>query len=416
MGVEEGTDSFAGRPLLEQEDAEGTQLTSGSRAEGAQPATRSQQGAEEGLQLLHRRDGFENAGALEDGMMHNSDTSPVNLNANPPNSFREGECPVVTSRFIGDGADDVAQGSLDPEGSSTTYGGEHTLMRGSGSNSQHGERNSSHRSAAQPQPSSPGMHRGSGGGGVAIELSEFGAASSRLDGDEPLLGVGDDPSARGSGDRHCFICLQEGDKDTPLVRCCSTCFASTHVRCWHDWRNNQRLTALRSRLLGLNSQNNNLLRCTICKSGTAMLAGEEGRLQWMNELLCGNEQGRDARTPVLGGQLRQDNSDDDNDAPLDDLVDTKTCLALLLFLAVLVLVLLVACFLIVTERFYAGDVVMCCIVVLYELSVLQIVALHVARRRGGMLETAAGSGAGEGGGGGSGGGATGRHLVGWAAA
>lgn len=131
-----------------------------------------------------------------------------------------------------------------------------------------------------------------------------------------------------------------------------------------------------------------------------MLAGEEGRLQWMNELLCGNEPGHDARTPVLGGQMRQDNSDDDNDAPLDDLVDTKTCLALLLFLGVLVLVLLVACFLIVTERFYAGDVVMCCIVVLYELSVLQIVALHVARRRGGMLESAAASRAGPSGGGG----------------
>ena len=78
----------------------------------------------------------------------------------------------------------------------------------------------------------------------------------------------------------------------------------THRRCWREWRNNQHRTALRSHLLGLlgteewvrepfeqskNSaracslvgrlriQTNHMLRCTICKSGTAMVEGEEAR-------------------------------------------------------------------------------------------------------------------------------------------
>lgn len=72
------------------------------------------------------------------------------------------------------------------------------------------------------------------------------------------------PSAE--DDRRCFICLMEDDADAPLVRCCSTCYAQTHRRCWREWRNNQRLTALRSRLLGLRMQTNHLLR--LCVRGS----------------------------------------------------------------------------------------------------------------------------------------------------
>jgi len=123
-----------------------------------------------------------------------------------------------------------------------------------------------------------------------------------------------------------------------------------------------------------------------------MVAGEEDNLGWMNELLCGGdasggEEGG-ARTIQLN-PLRQDDSDEDRDAQLEDLVDMRTCCALAVYLGVLVLVLIVACVLIVTQRFYAGDVVLCCIIVLYELSVLQVVAVAVARRRSAAVMGAA---------------------------
>lgn len=124
-----------------------------------------------------------------------------------------------------------------------------------------------------------------------------------------------------------------------------------------------------------------------------MVAGEEDNLGWMNELLCGagdvsgGEEGG-ARTIQLN-PLRQDDSEDDRDAQLEDLVDMRTCCALAVYLGVLVLVLIIACVLIVSQRFYAGDVVLCCIIVLYELSVLQVVAVAVARRRSAAVMTAA---------------------------
>jgi len=193
-----------------------------------------------------------------------------------------------------------------------------------------------------------------------------------------------------AAERHCFICLQDDEKDDPLIGCCTTCYARVHIRCWREWRNNQRITALRSRLLGLRMQTNHLLRCTICKSGTALVAGEEDGLEWMNELLCGGgeqPQGEDGGNGArLGGLAhavtgRREDSDEDGDTQLEDLIDMKTCLALVAYLGVIVLVLLVACVLIVMQRFYAGDVILCCIIALYELSVLQIVAMAVARRR-----------------------------------
>mmetsp|Transcript_24858 Transcript_24858/g.70767 ORF Transcript_24858/g.70767 Transcript_24858/m.70767 type:complete len:359 (+) Transcript_24858:135-1211(+) len=239
--------------------------------------------------------------------------------------------------------------------------------------------------------------RESQGDAGAVELCQFSATAVRrpvdlqegMEEDLPLAAGDDSPLSRSSngGERHCFICL-DGDKDSPLIRCCSTCYACTHTRCWREWRNSQRLTALRSRLLGLRMQSNNLLRCTICKSGTAVLAGEEGGLQWMNDLLCGVEGGRAVPLHQPQPHAGQD-SDENDDVQLDDLVDMRTCLALMAYLGVLVLVLIIACVLIVTQRFYAGDVVLCCIIALYELSVLQVVALTVARRRSSMLASAA---------------------------
>lgn len=187
-------------------------------------------------------------------------------------------------------------------------------------------------------------------------------------------------------ERTCFICLGEAEPNNPLVSCCSTCYASTHLRCWREWRNNQRITTLRSRLLGLRTQTNHLLRCTICKSGTSVVAGEEDRLEWINELLFGGD-GDSARTvPLIGGQRRDD--DEDGEGQLLDIADIRTCVALVIYLALLVVVLMVACVVIVGRRFYAGDVILCCVIAVYELSVLLIAVLAVVRRRGAMVASA----------------------------
>ncbi|CAE7451667.1 unnamed protein product [Symbiodinium sp. CCMP2592] len=222
---------------------------------------------------------------------------------------------------------------------------------------------------------------------AAIEMQSMEAGHSRelL----PVVSAASSSAARPGDDRTCFICLQDSEKDNPLVSCCSTCYARTHRRCWREWRNNQHRTALRSHLLGLRIQTNHMLRCTICKSGTAMVEGEENGLSWMNELMCGGEPSENSllgRLIALGN--RREDSDEDPEAQLEDLIDTRTCIALVIYLGVLIVAIVVACLLIVTRGFWAGDVVLCCIIALYELSVLQLVLLAILRRRDTTLQSA----------------------------
>eukprot|EP00439_Symbiodinium_sp_Y106_P062948 s1935_g9.t1 len=222
---------------------------------------------------------------------------------------------------------------------------------------------------------------------AAIEMQSMEAVHSRelL----PVVSAASSSAARPGDDRTCFICLQDSEKDNPLVSCCSTCYARTHRRCWREWRNNQHRTALRSHLLGLRIQTNHMLRCTICKSGTAMVEGEENGLSWMNELMCGGEPSENSllgRLIALGN--RREDSDEDPEAQLEDLIDTRTCIALVIYLGVLIVAIVVACLLIVTRGFWAGDVVLCCIIALYELSVLQLVLLAILRRRDTTLQSA----------------------------
>mmetsp|Transcript_19751 Transcript_19751/g.31526 ORF Transcript_19751/g.31526 Transcript_19751/m.31526 type:complete len:359 (-) Transcript_19751:51-1127(-) len=224
-------------------------------------------------------------------------------------------------------------------------------------------------------------------GFVAIEMRSMSQEMDKSREPLPVVSASCGASSALEGDdRNCFICLQDADKDNSLISCCSTCFACTHVRCWREWRSNQHRTALRSRLLGLRMQTNHMLRCTICKSGTAMVAGEENGLDWMNELMCGGEPSQNSllgRLAAVGA--RREDSDEDPDAQLEDLVDSRTCVALVIYLVLLVVVLMVACLLIVMQWFYAGDVVLCSIIALYELSVLQLVVLALLRRRGSIL-------------------------------
>lgn len=227
---------------------------------------------------------------------------------------------------------------------------------------------------------------------ITIEMQDL---SEDTDGCRELLPVvsascsASSDALRQGDDRTCFICLQDGDKDNPLISCCSTCYATTHRRCWREWRSNQQRTALRSRLLGVRMQTTHMLRCTICKSGTALVAGEESGLSWMSELMCGGEPSENSllgRLAAVGA--RRDDSDEDADAQLEDLIDTRTCAALVIYLCMLIVVVIIACLLIVTQRFWAGDVVLCCIIGLYQLSVFLLVILAVLRRRGAVLAAA----------------------------
>lgn len=182
-------------------------------------------------------------------------------------------------------------------------------------------------------------------------------------------------------ERQCFICLMEGDSEQMLVPSCSTCYACVHPRCWREWRTSQRVTTLRARLLGTRVQADGLLRCSICKSGTAVVAGEEDGLGWMDDVLCSVE--GSARSLQVAGPEGQRDALDEATNSLEEVFDEHLDLTpFLVCLCTLFLVLVGACALILLQRFYAGDIVLCSIIAVYELSVLQLVAIVVVRRRG----------------------------------
>jgi len=198
-------------------------------------------------------------------------------------------------------------------------------------------------------------------------------------------------SGRGSAERRCFICLTDGDRGDPLVSCCTTCYGCTHITCWREWRTNQRMTALRSRLLGLHMQTNHLLRCTICKSGTAVVPGEEDGLEWMNELLCGSENGGDDSLPRTLPNTAQNEADvDPEDMLLEGLSDTRVRTVLLVHVLIMIFIMMLACAFMAVKRFYAGDIIICCIIALYELCVFQIVVIVLVRRRHALTQAFSG--------------------------
>lgn len=222
--------------------------------------------------------------------------------------------------------------------------------------------------------------------GVVIEMQD-------LAGQPTSPGSTSDTESR-SVDRTCFICLDD-DSHNELIPCCSTCHACVHEKCWREWRNSQRITALRARLLGQRAQTNHLLQCTICKSGTAVVAGEEDGLEWMNDLLCGTVGGsvRNVVGSLLGAgsgadfALLRPRSEEDDDAAAE-LADAQTCVSCFAVAMVFMALSVAGSVLALRQRFYAGDVVLCCFVALYELSVFQIAALAICRRRRTMMDRA----------------------------
>lgn len=81
-------------------------------------------------------------------------------------------------------------------------------------------------------------------------------------------------------ERCCFICL-DGAEERDLVSCCSQCFTVVHVACWRSWRQSQRLAHLRTRVLGGRDESIGVLVCSVCKSGDALVEGED--LSWLDD-------------------------------------------------------------------------------------------------------------------------------------
>eukprot|EP00397_Hematodinium_sp_SG-2012_P061943 GEMP01082829.1.p1 GENE.GEMP01082829.1~~GEMP01082829.1.p1 ORF type:complete len:238 (+),score=42.68 GEMP01082829.1:186-899(+) len=166
-------------------------------------------------------------------------------------------------------------------------------------------------------------------------------------------------------ERTCFICLgDEGSSEEGLVPCCTQCYTQVHPRCWRDWRNNQRITVLRSRLLGIRVQKNHM-QCSICKTGLARVPGEDiSELEWLD---------RDSDDEA---------SSDDRDE-LSQFVDVKMCSVRLVVANgfLLILMILFAGVAVCFKHYFAGDVVLFSFIGVYEVGVFQILALMVIHRR-----------------------------------
>ncbi|KAF4752738.1 hypothetical protein FOZ62_026102, partial [Perkinsus olseni] len=117
-----------------------------------------------------------------------------------------------------------------------------------------------------------------------------------------------------------------------LVSCCDRCYAHVHRGCWAEWRQNQRMTALRSRLTGLRPSGTDPFLCSICKTGQACVDGESHDVAWL-AAVTGTRSSRGRQSPweVLGSfGARSDNSsdsdeDDDLFADSEGVEDSPVC-------------------------------------------------------------------------------------------
>ncbi|CEM39312.1 unnamed protein product [Vitrella brassicaformis CCMP3155] len=183
-----------------------------------------------------------------------------------------------------------------------------------------------------------------------------------------------------TGCRACFICLED-DSSEELVGCCSQCYAMVHRRCWREWRSNQRLNHIRSRLLGYAAPNPSL--CTICKTGVSRVIGEEEGGAWDGSSpVAGDRRSAEAALQdqfleTLSRVLR--NSDDDD----DDLDEPPLCAgptpifgAALIFLVIVFDLVFIS-----MTKAWAGDVVLLSLLAIYEFFVMQLVIMAIYQRR-----------------------------------
>lgn len=111
----------------------------------------------------------------------------------------------------------------------------------------------------------------------------------------------------------CFICLDD-ESVGPLLPCCTQCFALTHQTCWRDYRDNQQLTNLRARILGIGRPDP--LNCTICRTGLAYLGGETSSLSEFGGVSDPQPLLMERLVHVIG-EIGHQSLDEDSDHPND---------------------------------------------------------------------------------------------------
>eukprot|EP01053_Blabericola_migrator_P003641 Blabericola_migrator_1__3640@NODE_208_length_11399_cov_361_320155_g179_i0_p2_GENE_NODE_208_length_11399_cov_361_320155_g179_i0NODE_208_length_11399_cov_361_320155_g179_i0_p2_ORF_typecomplete_len325_score47_94ProkRING_1/PF14446_6/0_03ProkRING_1/PF14446_6/9e02FANCL_C/PF11793_8/0_34Phage_holin_3_6/PF07332_11/0_31DUF3341/PF11821_8/0_38DUF1700/PF08006_11/0_72Zn_ribbon_17/PF17120_5/3RINGv/PF12906_7/1_2RINGv/PF12906_7/5_7e02DUF2180/PF09947_9/1_1DUF2180/PF09947_9/1_2e04Promethin/PF16015_5/4_4zfRING_2/PF len=189
----------------------------------------------------------------------------------------------------------------------------------------------------------------------------------------PRFEQGDTPRETLTG--ACFICLEDGSR-RPLVACCSQCSAVTHEKCWFRWRRRQRLATLRARLLATNITDP--LCCTICKTGVAQIAREEGRLGWAAEDPV-QQRLQDKLLSILGRMLQATRGDDEESVSLPPVALQRIAVAAAIIMSLGVVInVLVFAFSSIT---YWGLIVIPTFAFLYLLGAIGCIAVVIYQRR-----------------------------------
>ncbi|GAW83768.1 hypothetical protein, conserved [Plasmodium gonderi] len=172
-------------------------------------------------------------------------------------------------------------------------------------------------------------------------------------------------------DLFCFICLEKNLEDSHLISCCSLCTACVHKRCWYSWRKTQKLSSLRSRILGLNKLDP--LLCTICKTGTAKIKDEKD-FNWIINSNTNKEYLQDELLRTIASILNNEG----NDNNIRILHFRYIFLINLIFLIIGIVIIIIFT---VVFHFTTTYVLLVALFVLYEIIVLQIVLYLYIRIR-----------------------------------
>ncbi|SBT50342.1 conserved Plasmodium protein, unknown function [Plasmodium ovale wallikeri] len=169
----------------------------------------------------------------------------------------------------------------------------------------------------------------------------------------------------------CFICLEKNLENSHLLSCCSLCTACVHKKCWYSWRTTQKLSSLRSKLLGLNKLDP--LLCTICKTGTAKIE-EEKDFNWLANNSSNKEYLQDELLRIIASLLNNDMHD--NNIPTLHFRYIFSFNIIFLIISIFVIILFTVVF-----HFTTTYVLLIALLVLYEIIVLQIVLYLYIRMR-----------------------------------
>ncbi|SBS98576.1 conserved Plasmodium protein, unknown function [Plasmodium ovale] len=169
----------------------------------------------------------------------------------------------------------------------------------------------------------------------------------------------------------CFICLEKNLENSHLLSCCSLCTACVHKKCWYSWRKTQKLSSLRSKLLGLNKLDP--LLCTICKTGTAKIE-EEKDFNWLANKSSNKEYLQDELLRIIASLLNNDMHD--NNIPTLHFRYIFSFNIIFLIISIFVIILFTVVF-----HFTTTYVLLIALLVLYEIIVLQIVLYLYIRMR-----------------------------------